>query len=232
MLEQVSLFVAFAAGLLSFLSPCVLPLLPVYLASLTGFEVVETGMKRNRLTTFLHSLSFVVGFSIIFTLWGVGAGWLGSMLSAYLAIVRQVVGILLIVFGLAMFATSKVTWLGYARRLNLPSGNRRSYLRSLFIGAIFPVAWIPCTSWVLAGILTLAGASATAGQGAYLLAVYSLGLGLPFLSIGLAFGFLAPLLKNIHRYSVWIHLISGLLLIAVGILVLTNQMFWFQTLVF
>ncbi len=89
----------------------------------------------------------------------------------------------------------------------------------------------PCTSWVLAGILMLAGASTTAGQGAYLLAVYSLGMGLPFLAIGLAFDFLTPFLRKINRYSVWIHLISGLMLIVVGILILTNQIFWFQTLI-
>ena len=157
---------------------------------------------------------------------------MGSALSAYLVIVRQVAGVLLILFGLSMLATSKVPWLNYAKRLNLSLGTNRGYLRSFLIGAIFPVAWIPCTSWVLAGILMLAGASATAGQGAYLLAVYSLGLGLPFLALGLAFGFLTPLLRNIHRYSAWIYLVSGLLLIAVGILVLTNQMFWFQTSIF
>ena len=232
LMEQLSLLVAFGAGLLSFLSPCVIPLVPVYIASLAGSEGLGTGVKRNRLAIFWHSLSFVVGFSIIFTLWGVGAGWLGSILSAYLAVVRQVVGVLLIVLGLVMLATSKVAWLSYSRRLNLSLGTRRGYLRSFLIGAVFPVAWIPCTSWVLAGILMLAGASATAGQGAYLMVAYSLGLGLPFLAIGLAFDFLARWLKNIYRYSAWIHLISGLLLIAVGVLVLTNRMFWFQTLVF
>lgn len=231
-MEDIPLFVAFGAGLLSFLSPCVVPLVPVYLASLAGPEILDTKIKRKRLPIFLHSLSFVVGFSVIFSLWGAGAGWLGSMLITYLAIVRQVVGVLLIIFGLAMLATSRVPWLSYARRLNLSLGTGPGYLRSFLIGAIFPVAWIPCTSWVLAGILTLAGASATAGQGAYLLAVYSLGLGLPFLAIGLAFDFLSPLLRNINRYLPWIYLISGLLLIAVGVLVLTNQIIWFQTLVF
>lgn len=231
-MEPISLLVAFAAGLLSFLSPCVLPLVPVYLASLAGPETAETGTPRKRLSLFLYSLTFVVGFSIVFTLWGVGAGLLGSVLSAYLVLVRQVVGVLLILFGLAMLVSLKLSWLSYSRRLNLSLGIRSGYLRSFLLGAIFPVAWIPCTSWVLAGILMLAGASTTAGQGAYLLAVYSLGLGLPFLAIGLAFGLLAPFFRKINRYSVWIHLISGLLLIAVGILVLTNQILWFQTLIF
>jgi cytochrome c-type biogenesis protein len=99
-----------------------------------------------------------------------------------------------------------------------------SYFRSFLIGAVFPVAWIPCTSWVLGGILLLAGTSQTAWQGAYLLAFYSLGLGLPFLILGAAFDFLMPLLKNINRYSSWIYLASGLLLIIVGSLVLTDKL--------
>ncbi len=230
-MEPISFAVAFGAGLLSFFSPCVLPMVPVYLASLAGPEILETGTKTKRLSVFMHSLTFVVGFSIVFTLWGVGAGLLGSVLIPYLDIVRQFAGILLILFGLLMLASLKVPWLDYTKRLKLSLGTRSSYLRSFFIGAVFPVAWIPCTSWVLAGILMLAGASTTAGQGAFLLAVYSLGLGVPFLAIGLAFGFLSPFLKKVNRYSVWIYLVSALLLILVGILVLTNQIFWFQTLI-
>lgn len=229
-MEPISLLVAFGAGLLSFLSPCVVPLVPVYLGSLAGPEILETGTKRKRLPVFFHSLTFVVGFSIIFTLWGVGAGLIGSVLIAYLGIVRQVAGVLLILFGLSMLATSRVPWLSYTRRLNLSLGTGSGYLRSFLIGAIFPVAWIPCTSWVLAGILMLAGASVTAGQGAYLLAVYSLGLGLPFLAIGLAFDFLSPLLRKVNRYSAWIHLISGLLLIIVGGLIIANKLVWFSSL--
>ncbi|MDO8443321.1 MAG: cytochrome c biogenesis protein CcdA [bacterium] len=230
-MEPISFAVAFGAGLLSFLSPCMLPLLPVYLASLAGPEILETGTKIKRLSVFLHSLTFVVGFSIVFTLWGVGAGLLGSVLIGYLGILRQVTGVLLILFGLLMLASLKVPWLSYSQRLNLSLGTRSGYLRSFLIGIILPVAWIPCTSWVLAGILMLAGASTTAGQGAYLLAVYSLGMGLPFLAIGLAFGFLSPFLRKVNRYAVWLYLISGLMLILVGILVLTNQIFWFQTLI-
>ncbi|MBI4283969.1 MAG: cytochrome C biogenesis protein CcsB, partial [Chloroflexi bacterium] len=100
------------------------------------------------------------------------------------------------------------------------------YLRSFLVGAVFPVAWIPCTSWVLGGILLLAGTLQTAWQGAYLLAIYSLGLGLPFLVLGAAFDFVTPLLKNIRRYSSWIYITSGLLLIIMGVLVLTDKLGW------
>ena len=223
---QVSIFVAFGYGVLSFLSPCVLPLIPVYLASLVGPEIFEDRAKRKRLPIFLHALSFVIGFSVVFTLWGAGSGLIGSILLNHLAVIRQVAGVLLIVFGVVMLASLKIPWLNYEKRLNVAKTGKTSYLRSFVIGAVFPVAWIPCTSWVLGGILLLAGTSQTAWQGASLLAVYSLGLGLPFLALALAFDFVAPLLKNIRRFSTWIYLVSGILLIAVGILVLTDNIGW------
>ncbi len=225
---QISIFVAFGYGLLSFLSPCILPLIPVYVASLAGPEILEDRTKRRRLPIFLHSLSFVIGFSLVFTLWGAGSGLIGAASVSHLAVVRQVAGILFIVFGLVMLATLKIPWLNYERRLNPSVPATRSYLRSFLVGAVFPVAWIPCVSWVLGGILLLAGTSQTAWQGALLLAVYSLGLGLPFLALGAAFDFVTPLLKNISRYSSWVYVASGLLLIVVGILVLADKLVWFQ----
>ncbi len=224
---HITVFLAFSYGLLSFLSPCILPLVPVYLASLVGPDVFEDRAKRRRLPIFLHSLSFVIGFSLVFTLWGAGSGLLGAVLLNHLSVVRQVSGVLLIIFGLVMLAALKISWLNYERRLNLSLPATGGYLRSFLVGVVFPVAWIPCTSWVLGGILLLAGTSQTAWQGAYLLAIYSLGLGLPFLVMGAAFDFVTPLLKNIGRYSSWIYITSGLLLIAVGILVLTDKLSWF-----
>ena len=226
-MEQISLLVAFSAGLLSFLSPCVLPLVPVYLASLCGPEILEPKVTRSHFPIFFHSLSFVIGFSIVFTILGVGAGLAGFALSSHLALIHKIAGSLLIVFGLFMLATLKIPWLNYEKRINPSLSNTTGYLRSFLIGAIFPIAWIPCTSWALGGILMLAGTSETAWQGGYLLAIYSLGLGLPFLIIGAAFSSITPLLKHIYRYSNWVYIISGVLLIAVGILVLTNNLTWF-----
>lgn len=227
MTEQVTLGVAFAAGLASFLSPCVVPLVPVYLASLVGPEILEATAKRRRLPIFLHSISFVLGFSLVFTMMGTLVGLAGIVINPNSPLVQKVAGSLLIVFGLFMLVALKVPWLNYERRLNPSLGNTVGYLRSFLIGAIFPVAWIPCTSWILGGILMLAGTSGTAWNGAYLLAIYSLGLGLPFLAVGVAFDFIAPLLKIINRYSNWVYIISGLLLIMVGVLILTNNLNWF-----
>jgi len=228
---EISIVVAFSAGLLSFLSPCVLPLVPVYLASLVGAEIFGDRVAGNRLPIFLHSLSFVAGFSLIFTAMGAIAGLTGFAISPSLALLNKISGSLLIAFGLFMLAALKVPWLNYEKRLTPSLGSTTGYLRSFIIGATFSLAWTACVGPILAGILALALNSATAWRGAYLLAIYSLGLGLPFLIIGVAFDSIAPLLKRIHRYSSLIYLISGLLLIAVGILVLTNNLIWFSALV-
>jgi len=228
---EISIAVAFSAGLLSFLSPCVLPLVPVYLASLVGPEIFGDRVTVNRLPIFLHSLSFVVGFSLIFTTMGAIAGLTGFAINPSLALLNKISGSLLIAFGLFMLAALKVPWLNFEKRLTPSLGSTTGYLRSFIIGATFSLAWIACVGPILAGILALALNSATAWRGAYLLAIFSLGLGLPFLIVGVAFDSITPLLKRIHRYSNLIYLISGLLLIAVGVLVLTNNLIWFSSLV-
>jgi len=227
---EISIAVAFSAGLLSFLSPCVLPLVPVYLASLVGPEIFGDRVTVNRLPIFLHSLSFVVGFSLIFTTMGAIAGLTGFAINPSLALLNKISGSLLIAFGLFMLAALKVPWLNFEKRLTPSLGSTTGYLRSFIIGATFSLAWIACVGPILAGILALALNSATAWRGAYLLAIFSLGLGLPFLIVGVAFDSITPLLKRIHRYSNLIYLISGLLLIAVGVLVLTNNLIWFSSL--
>jgi cytochrome c-type biogenesis protein len=227
-MEQISLLVAFGAGLLSFLSPCVLPLVPVYLGSVCGPEILEPEAERKRLPVFFHSLSFVVGFTLVFTILGASVGLLGFTLGTNLALTRTIAGSLLIAFGLFLLAALKIPWLNYERRLASSAGTTAGYLRSLLTGAIFSLAWTPCVGPILGGILTLAWSSETAWHGAYLLAIYSLGLGLPFLILGAAFDSIRPLLRRIQRYSTWSYIISGLLLIAVGILVLTGNLSWLQ----
>jgi len=229
MMPSVSILAAFGAGVLSFLSPCVLPLVPVYLASLVGPEILESRAGRSRLSIFLHSLSFVGGFSIIFVTLGAIAGLTGFAISPNQALLNKIAGSLLIVLGVFMLVALKVPWLNYEKRLNPSLGNTTGYLRSFLIGAIFSLAWTACVGPILGGILTLALEAATAWRGAYLLAVYSLGLGIPFLIIGAAFDFIIPVLKRIHRYSNLVYIISGLLLIAIGVLVLTNNLTWLSS---
>jgi cytochrome c-type biogenesis protein len=225
-MEEVSLAVAFGAGLLSFFTPCVLPLVPVYLASICGTEILETEAGKGRFPILFHSLSFVVGFTIIFIALGAAAGLAGFVIGSR-GLILKIAGGLLIAFGVFLLASLKFPWLNYEKRLAPSLGATSGYLRSMLIGALFSLAWTPCIGPVLGGILTLAWSSETAWQGAYLLAIYSLGLGLPFLIIGVAFDFFRPLLRRLHRYSTWTYLFSGVLLIVVGILTLTNTLHWF-----
>jgi cytochrome c-type biogenesis protein len=221
MQPELSLFMALGGGLLSFLSPCVLPLVPAYFGSLAGPEVLDHRTRKLRLPVFLHSVFFVLGFSVIFVGLGALAGWAGFNFASQL-LARRIAGSLLIVFGAYMLLALRIPWLNFEKRLMPNTGTRSSYLRSLLIGAVFAFAWTPCASPILGGILALALDKATTGQGAWLLSVYSIGLGIPFLALGIAFDFLLPLVRQLNKYSLVVYLVSGLLLITAGILTLTR----------
>jgi cytochrome c-type biogenesis protein len=226
--DNVTLIAAFSGGLLSFLSPCVLPMVPVYLASLYGPEIFDKGGMRW--PVFFHALSFVIGFSLVFVFLGTIAGLTGYAVSPDYYLLEKVAGGLLVAFGAFLLAAHYVPFLNFEKRLAVSTGSKTGYLRSLVIGAAFSLSWTACVGPILGSILTLAASEATAWRGAYLLAIYSLGLGLPFLVIGIAFDYLLPLLRRIQRYSGIIHLVSGILLVAVGILILTGKLDWFARL--
>jgi cytochrome c-type biogenesis protein len=224
---ELSLGVAFVAGLLSFLSPCVLPLVPVYVAILTGPEIFDKD-PHLRSHIFFHSLSFVVGFLIVFTFIGAGFGLFGLALSAYTTLIRNISGGLLVLFGLFLLISNWIPILNFEKRLNPNTGKATGYVRSLLIGGVFTFAWTPCVGPILASILTLAVESKTATSGAVLLLFYGLGLGLPFLILGAAFETINPLFQKINKYSGIINIVSGVLLLAVGILILLNKLVWLQ----
>ena len=227
-MENISPWIAFFGGVLSLFTPCVLPILPVYLGSLCGPDVLKRGARSQRLTIFLHSLSFVLGFSLVFIVLGSIAGLVGFTLSSHLNIIRWVSGGLMIFFGMFLLASQKIPWLNLEKRVGLKFETAGSYGRSFIIGVIFTLAWTPCVGPVLGGILSLAFNSESVWQGSFLLAFYSLGMALPFLIFGLAFDFTLPLIKRINRYSAYIYIISGLLLIGVGILILLDKLSWFS----
>jgi cytochrome c-type biogenesis protein len=226
-MTSVSLGVALAAGFLSFITPCVLPMVPVYLASLAGSSTLEPGM-RNQIHTLLHSLFFVLGMTAVFTLIGAGFGLTGFALTNYPLAVRITSGILLTALGLFLLLSHWIPALNIEKRLKPPAVRTTGYVRSFFIGAIFCLAWTPCVSPILGAILVLAMNSNTAYHGAALLAVYSLGMGIPFIVIGAVIDAARPLLKKFGPYSGTINLISGILLIAMGVLVLINKISWLQ----
>ena len=223
---EISYIVAFTAGLLSFFSPCVLPLVPAYIANLAGVTAIDPKTRTSYLPALFHSLSFVLGFSIIFIALGASVGLIGTSITAHSTLLRQIAGGVIIVFGIFIIAAFKLPWLNYEKRISPTTGSNPGYLRSILIGAVFAVGWTPCIGPILGAILALAWSSQTVGQGALLLLVYSLGLGIPFVLIGLAWGAIMPLWKGINRHLGIISIISGLLLIAVGILMLTGNLMW------
>jgi len=212
---------AFTAGIVSFASPCILPLVPLYLANIAGASVL-TPAHPDRKHVLLHTISFVVGFSLVYTPLGALLGLLGG--AAPPGVLDKVAGALLIAFGIFLIAVTKVPWLNYEKRLDLTRAKGTGYLRSLLIGVIFSIGWIPCTSGILGIISTAAMKSQTAWQGAYLLLAYCLGLGLPFIAVGLAWGAASRYLKWLSRHYSVILIVAAVLLISAGILMLTGYL--------
>jgi len=225
--QNISLTTAFIAGLLSFLSPCVLPLVPVYLGYMTG-TAIGSFQKANRPKTLIHALFFVVGFSIIFVLLGAAAGLIGNIIYPIMPYVAKVGGLILIIFGLHTTGLVPIPFLNLEKRLEFTEGGK-SYWSSLLVGMIFAAGWTPCVGPVLSGILLMAADSQTVGAGAMLLAGYALGLGLPFLIVAGVVDTALPVLRKMNRHLHTVSVVAGSLLIAMGILLLTGL---FDSLVF
>ncbi|MBS3943074.1 MAG: hypothetical protein KGZ32_02355 [Dethiobacter sp.] len=226
-MSEISFAIAFGAGVISFLSPCVLPLAPVYLANMAGASVLDSKAKMGFAAPFFHTLAFTAGFSLIFTALGAAAGLTGFAVGAHLETLHKLAGGLMICFGLLMLASRQISWLNFEKRLNFASASKISYTRSLMIGAAFSLGWTPCIGPVLGGVLTLAASSETARQGAYLLAGYSAGLGLPFVLFSLAIGAISSRLRQFSRYTPLLSLLAGLVLILAGALMLFDRLTWF-----
>jgi len=212
--------VAFAAGLLSFLSPCVLPLVPSYIGFLTGMTLPE--MSGRRRIALLHAVSFVAGFSLVFILLGASATALGRALNYYQIWLQRVGGVLIIAFGMVCLGVFKVGLLTQEHRLQLerkPVG----FLGSGLVGMAFAAGWTPCIGPVLGAILGLAATSADLGRGMLLLAVYSAGLAVPFLIAAVAVESFLDWFQRFRRFLPWVMRLSGALLIFVGILLVTGE---------
>lgn len=210
---------AFVAGLASFLSPCVLPLVPAYIGYLSGQAVATPDGGRSladRLATFLHALAFGVGFSVVFILLGLAIGGLSRLLRSDL--VRWAGGLLMVFFGLALTGLIKVPFLLAERRVRIRTRPGWGYLSSFVVGVSFAAGWTPCVGPMLGSILALAASRETVGQSAGLLAVYSAGLGIPFLLVGLAVDRAVTLLRRLHRYLRAIQIVTGVILVLFGVL--------------
>lgn len=223
-MEDISVIAALLAGFASFLSPCVLPLVPIYLAGLAGPEILEAKSDRREAHIFLHSLTFVAGFTMIFVLLGAGAGLVGLAININTFLIRRVAGIVLIAFGSLLLASLKIPQLNFTKHLAPSQSKATGYVRSFITGFIFSAVMLPCVGPILGSILTLALASETASRGAMLLGIYSVGIGIPFLIIGAAFDAVLPFLKRLQRYTRVIYILSGVALVVFGILSLTGRL--------
>jgi cytochrome c-type biogenesis protein len=225
--QEITLLAAFAAGFLSFVSPCVLPLIPGYISFVSGVSVEEmradTPPATSRLQVFVTSFAFVIGFSIVFVLLGASATAIGKFMFAKLPLLSKIAGAILIVFGLHTMGVFRLAFLETEKRMQSqrkPAGP----LGALLVGVAFAFGWTPCIGPILGGILAIAGSKNSVAEGITLLAVYSMGLGIPFLLTSLAINQFFGAAKRIRRYYHAIEVASGALLIAIGVLIITGQL--------
>ena len=215
-----SFTIAFVAGLLSFLSPCVLPLIPSYVGFLTGLTLEELEVRRG--TALVHAGWFVAGFSLVFVALGATASALGAVLLHSQVWMGRIGGVIVLLFGLYLLGVLRPAFLLRERRVQLahkPVG----YLGSAVVGITFGAAWTPCIGPILGAILTLAAAGSSIGQGTALLAVYSLGLAIPFLVTALALDWFLVWFQRFRPYIVWVDRIAGALLLLLGVLLVTDR---------
>ena len=220
-MNDVSILIALSAGIFSFLSPCVLPLVPSYLTFVTGMSLEDLQEGVNRKATLVHSVLFVAGFSLIFILLGASASFLGQFFRAYETWIARVGGLVIIALGLHLAGVFRLLPLLQEKRLHLadkPAG----YLGTLGVGMAFGAGWTPCIGPVLGAILTYGFSQDTLWAGVGLLSVYSLGLAIPFLVSALALDWFLRAFRRFRRWIPWVEKASGLLLVLLGLLLLTG----------
>ena len=236
--ENVTLLAAFAAGLLSFISPCVLPLIPGYLSYISGLSLDEmrgtpqasagaaavavAAPPHVRRRILLSSLAFILGFTIVFVAIGATASAIGQLVNKQLPLLGRIAGAVIIVFGLHTMGVLRIEWLYQEKRVQTqrkPAG----FIGAMLVGIAFAFGWTPCIGPILSGILFLAGSTDTVGQGVRLLLVYSLGLGVPFFATALAINHFFAALGRIRHHYHKVELVSGALLVVIGLLIFTNK---------
>lgn len=227
-MEHVSLIAAFTAGLISFVSPCVLPLIPAYLSFISGVSLDEMrrqegGRAKVLKKVSLNALLFIMGFSVVFILLGATATVLGQFMLARLAILSKIGGVILVIFGLHLTGVFRLKFLEYEKRFH-PTQKPLGMAGSFLVGVAFAFGWTPCIGPILAAILAFAGTRETVGQGILLLSVYSLGLGLPFFLAAIGINTFFGLFEKIRKHFRVIEIVSGVLLILVGVLIFTGDL--------
>src|SRR3989339_1926650 len=223
---NISIGLAFLAGLASFLSPCVFSLVPAYIGYLGGRAAGGENRSGNRFATFTHGLAFVFGFSVVFVFLGVAASAFGSLLYDLRIWVARIGGIVVIVFGLHMTGVFRITFLEYDIRVHARPDRKREYITSFVMGVFFSAGWSPCVGPVLGSILTLAIGGGSVASGIALLTSYSAGLAIPFLIAALSIGWLSGILRRYGKATHYVEVGMGVILVIVGLMLLFNMFQW------
>ena len=226
-MEKINLITAFGAGLFSFISPCVLPLVPGYISFVSGVSIEsmkdEARAKASLGKIALNCLLFILGFSAVFVSLGASATYIGQFLTDKLPLFSKIAGVVVIIFGLHVMGVFRIPFLQYEKRFHTTS-KRLGLFGSFLVGLAFAFGWTPCIGPILGAILAFAGTQETVKEGVLLLSAYSLGLGIPFFVTGIAMNSVMGLTRGMRAHYRKVEIVSGILLIAVGILILTNSL--------
>ena len=225
-LQEVSYLAAFLAGLLSFFSPCILPLVPGYISFVSGISLEKINNKgNNQLQVLFGALFFILGFSVVFILLGASATFIGSFLRDYLIWFKRVGGIVIVIFGFHMLGVINIPFLNYEKKIYSQQKNTfHLFFTPFLIGLAFAFGWTPCIGPILAAILVYAGTQDTVLKGVLLLSLYSAGLGIPFLLTALAVNQFYRVSAKIKKYFQIVEMIGGILLIIIGILIFSDNL--------
>ncbi len=224
-ISQISVGLALLAGLASFLSPCVFSLVPAYVGYLGGISTGASGGengKSNRWLTFSHGLAFVLGFSVVFVLFGVIAAFAGALLFDLRFWLAKIGGIVVVVFGLHMIGIFHLPFLAYDTRVQQAPDPKWGYLSSALMGVFFSAGWSPCVGPVLGAILTLAINGGSISLGALLLSAYSIGLAIPFLIAALGIGWVTTILRKYGKTMRYVEIAMGVILVIIGVMLFTG----------
>lgn len=229
--EEVSFSVAFVAGFLSFFSGCVLPLIPAYFTYITGFslnELTDDVDLKIRRKVLISTLAFIAGFTIVFILLGISATYLGGMITKNSSLIRIVGGHIIIVFGLHLTGIIKIKFLEYEKRFNMVQ-KKVSIFGTVFVGMAFAAGWTPCIGPALSSIIILAAERQELQHSILLLGIYSAGFAIPFFVISLFINFIIDFIRKSKRFIPYVNIISGLLLIVLGIMLIKNVLSYIAT---
>lgn len=222
-MDNPTILIALIAGVLSFLSPCIFPLIPAYVSHLTGSFVQDNKINVEKKLLMIRSISFILGFSVVFVAMGASASFIGQFFAGNRELVEKISGLLIIIFGLQMAGVLTLRFLMFEKKFFNTGTSKKGNLSSFILGLAFGSGWTPCVGLALSSILLLAGTSETLYSGMFLLFVYSVGLGIPFLTISVMLTYSLGIIKKINRWLPMLSIINGWILVALGLLLYMGQ---------